>query len=81
MTRFEEIGQQLQLESLSKAEAKSRFKKSCDLCCNRGNHIDCDRCAIASCHRMVLETFDEMSVIDKLVKAMKTRNPEPVLAR
>ncbi len=81
MTRFEEIGQQLQLESLSKSEAKARFKKSCDICCNRGINIDCDRCAIASCHRMVCETFDEMPVIDKLIKAMHARNPKPILAR
>ena len=81
MTRFEEIGQQLQIESLSKTEAIARFKKSCELCCNRGNHIDCDRCAIAACHRAVCETFDEMSVVNRIVKSMHRRVSEPALAR
>ena len=50
MTRFEEIGVEMQQNSRSREEADRRFKRSCDICCYTGRHLSCDRCAIDCAH-------------------------------
>ena len=62
MTKFETIGIARQHESDSKRDALKAFKHSCDVCCNRGMRIDCDRCAIAHVHREVVAFFDDLSM-------------------
>lgn len=47
MTKFERIGINYQYESNNTKEANKAFQHSCDCCCNKGMHLDCDRCAIA----------------------------------
>lgn len=61
MTKFETIGVYYQHNAYSKANANSLFHHSCELCCNRGMHIECDRCAIEAAHSMVIACFDDFS--------------------
>ena len=60
MTRFEEIGVELQERSRNKKEAKVLYKHSCDLCCNSGLNIRCNRCAIDYAHTRMLGIFSVM---------------------
>ena len=57
MTKFEQVGVNYQYNARSKYEANSSFMRSCHCCCERGMRIDCDRCAIAHTHSMVMATF------------------------
>lgn len=52
MIKFEQIGVNLQNESETIKEAQSKFSRSCEICCNRGLHIECERCAIAVAHKL-----------------------------
>lgn len=54
MCKFEQIGVNLQNESDSVKEAQGKFSRSCEICCNRGLHIDCNRCAIAIAHKLTI---------------------------
>ena len=57
MTKFEQVGINYQLASCDKADANRSFRYSCDCCCTRGMHIDCDHCAIAQMHSLVIASF------------------------
>lgn len=57
MTKFETIGVNYQYAADSKEEAKRAFAYSCKACCNKGMRLDCDRCAIAHTHAMVVAYF------------------------
>ena len=59
MCKFETIGAEKQYESASKYEANRNFKISCDICCHRGMKLDCDHCAIAVAHSLVIATFEK----------------------
>ncbi len=59
MTKFEQVGVQRQLDSDNKREAMRAFQHSCDVCCHKGMHINCDKCAIAHVNREVVAVFDE----------------------
>lgn len=69
MTRFEEIGVEIQYGATSKRKAQGSFRYSCNVCCNRGMHIDCDRCAIACAHKTVVESFEALEALSKKVTA------------
>ena len=58
MTKFEQVGINFQQTSRTKEEAMQRFEHSCNICCYRGMHIDCDKCGIAVCNKMVIATFE-----------------------
>lgn len=58
MTRFEEIGVDIQYSSYNKKQAERSFVKSCEMCCTKGIRIDCEKCAIACAHKAVIEAFD-----------------------
>lgn len=58
MTKFEQVGVNLQYDADSVRRAKANFKHSCDVCCSRGIRISCDRCAIAATHSMVVAGFE-----------------------
>lgn len=58
MTKFEQIGVNYQHEALTKEDANRAFKHSCNCCCQHGMRIDCDRCAIACAHDLVIAAFD-----------------------
>lgn len=57
MTKFEQRGVELQVESGSKREAERKFSYSCDVCCSRGLRIECDRCAIKATHDLTIAYF------------------------
>lgn len=59
MTKFETIGVNYQYAADSKEEAKRAFAYSCKVCCNKGMRLDCDRCAIAHTHAMVVAYFSD----------------------
>ncbi len=58
MTRFEQVGVNLQYDAVSVRQAKKSFKYSCDVCCCKGIRLTCDRCAIATTHAMVVAGFE-----------------------
>lgn len=58
MTKFEQVGINYQYEACTKEEANRSFQYSCDCCCNRGMHIDCDHCAISCVHSLVIASFE-----------------------
>lgn len=57
MSRFEQDGVDRQREAANIKEAQRAFAFSCTLCCIRGRHLDCKRCAIANKHQFVMECF------------------------
>lgn len=59
MTKFEQIGVERQYQSADKVESDRNFRISCNICCRKGLHIDCDRCAIAVAHEAVQVVFGE----------------------
>lgn len=58
MTKFEQNGVNIQHECFTKGVAIERFKRSCNICCLHGLHIECDKCAIAAAHNMVIAAID-----------------------
>lgn len=56
MTRFENIGTELQYTAKSVEEANARYEKSCTTCCYHGVYIcgGCDHCAIRQVHKLVI---------------------------
>lgn len=58
MTKFEQIGINYQYNADTKEEANRKFKYSCECCCNRGMHIECDHCAIACVYNLVIASFE-----------------------
>lgn len=61
MTKFEQIGVQYQYEARNKAQALRSYEYSCRCCCEKGMHLDCDRCAIAHTHNEVVAIMDDMA--------------------
>lgn len=58
MTKFEQVGVNYQYSAGTKEQANRSFAYSCNCCCNRGMRIDCDRCAIAVAHNLVIAAID-----------------------
>ena len=59
MTKFETIGVNFQYNANSKQEANKAFEYSCVCCCQKGMRIDCEKCAIAHTHSLVIAYFDD----------------------
>ena len=59
MTKFENIGVELQYSSKTIEESNARYEKSCMVCCCRGIYIlgGCEHCAIRQTHKLVIATF------------------------
>lgn len=62
MTKFEQIGINIQLGAVSKEDATKKFSYSCNVCCHKGMRIDCDRCAIAVTHNQLIAIFEDKEV-------------------
>ena len=58
MTKFEQVGVNMQYESATKEIAQRKFARSCECCCNKGICIECDRCSIAVVHNLVMACFE-----------------------
>lgn len=59
MTKFETVGVNYQYDANNIKEANKSFKYSCNCCCNKGIHLNCDRCAIANVHNLVVAYFND----------------------
>lgn len=62
MTKFEQVGVNMQYDAPTKEMAQKRFSRSCECCCSKGLHIECDRCAIAIVNQLVIAGFETMEV-------------------
>lgn len=58
MTKFEQVGVNMQYDSTTKEMALKKFSRSCECCCNKGLHIECDKCSIATVHQLVIASFE-----------------------
>ena len=58
MTKFEQVGVNMQYEATTKEIAHKKFSRSCECCCNKGLHIRCDQCAISTAHLLVIASFE-----------------------
>ena len=59
MTKFEQMGVNYQYDANNIEEANKAFKHSCNCCCNKGIRIDCDKCAIAHTHALIVAYFND----------------------
>lgn len=59
MTKFEQVGVNMQYSSTTKEIAQQKFSRSCECCCNKGLRINCDRCAIATVNQLVIASFEK----------------------
>ena len=57
MTKFEQVGINFQYDASTKEQAIKSFNISCNICCCKGMRIDCDRCAIAEAHSLIMASF------------------------
>ena len=71
MTKFENIGVTMQNEAVSIEDATKKFAYSCNICCHRGLHIDCDHCAIAMAHNLTVANFNDYAQAEKDAKERK----------
>lgn len=60
-TKFENIGVERQYQSGDAKESNRNFNISCNICCRKGLHIDCGKCAIAVAHEAIQVVFGERS--------------------
>ena len=58
MTKFEQVGINFQYDASTKEQAIRSFNISCNICCCKGMRIDCDHCAIAEAHSLIMASFD-----------------------
>lgn len=62
MTKFEQIGINIQMSARTKEDALKKFNHSCTLCCTKGMHINCDHCAISAAHSQLIAIFEDKEV-------------------
>ena len=60
MTKFEQVGINYQYDASNIKEANRAFKYSCNCCCNKGINLQCDRCAIAFVHSLIVADFNDL---------------------
>lgn len=58
MTKFEQVGVNMQYDSETKEVAQQKFSRSCECCCCKGMQIKCDNCAIETAHKLVMASFE-----------------------
>ena len=58
MTKFEQIGINIQHSAITKEDAIRKFNHSCNLCCCKGMRINCDQCAISAVHNQLIAIFE-----------------------
>lgn len=62
MTKFEQVGVNMQYDSETKEMAQRKFSRSCECCCSKGLHIKCDRCSIATAHQLIMASFETIEM-------------------
>lgn len=58
MTKFEQVGVNMQYEATTKEVAIRKFSRSCECCCNKGMRIECNKCSIATVYQLVVASFE-----------------------
>lgn len=58
MTKFEQVGVNMQYEAPTIEIAQRKFSRSCECCCNKGMRIKCEHCAIETAHKLVVASFE-----------------------
>lgn len=58
--KFIELAIRYQNAASTKEEAVKNFERSCNICCNRGLHLDCDRCQVSVVHNMTIAVLDDL---------------------
>ena len=58
MTKFEQVGVNMQYDSPTKEIAIKKFSRSCECCCYKGMNIKCDMCSIETAHKLVIASFE-----------------------
>lgn len=58
-SNFERIGVNLQYDATTIREANAKFTYSCECCCSKGRYADCNKCAIASVHALLVAYFND----------------------
>lgn len=58
MTKFEQVGVNMQYSATTKEVAQQKFSRNCECCCSKGVFIKCDRCSIATVHQLVMASFE-----------------------
>ena len=61
MTKFEQVGVNMQYDAPTKEVAQQKFSRSCECCCNKGMRINCNRCAIETAHKLVMASFETIN--------------------
>jgi hypothetical protein len=64
MTKFEQVGINYQYDAASKEEADKNFAYSCRCCCEKGIHLECDKCNIAFVHNLVIACFGNGNITE-----------------
>lgn len=59
--KFIEMAIHYQNIASTKEEAIKNFERSCTICCNRGLHLDCDRCQVSAVHNMTMAVLDDIN--------------------
>lgn len=83
MMNFERVGVEWQESAMNQFQAIKSFRRSCQLCCERGYRIDCDRCEINAAHKAKLEVLrflnEERIAKARAAKAASTQRPSDVI--
>jgi len=58
--KFIQKSKELQNQAATPQEAVKFFDMSCQICCNRGINMDCDKCPIRYHHELVMAAFDDI---------------------
>lgn len=72
MTKFEQIGSQLQMDCATLFQAEQKFRYSCKICCNHGMRIVCDNCAIMATHEQVVAAIEQIAIDNSEIKNDET---------
>lgn len=59
MTKFEQVGINHLYLAETLPQLNRTFNHSCNCCCYKGVHLDCDRCAIAATHSMLVALMSD----------------------
>lgn len=74
--RFIDRGVENQINSIDEKDAKRAMNVSCTICCNRGLHIECDRCPIKDAHEQIMGLFMDKKIIHKRLEEERERERE-----
>ena len=75
---FFNTGVERQLNSLTETECDRNFRISCAICCNRGYHMDCDHCPIASANEQQKSAILDTRKLDRQRKQKRYEKEQEI---